>query len=80
MTSEAMPPKPFSPQELADFWGVSRRTILRAIRRGDLPAVRIGPQSIRITRVDAAAYYARKSSGLSPVVPGCDIAPGGVLP
>lgn len=59
-----------SPQDIADQWGVSRKTVLRAIRRGELPAVWIGPQSLRIMPVDAAAYYARKSVNLSPVVPG----------
>lgn len=59
-----------SPQDIADTWGVSRKTVLRAIRRGELPAVRIGPQSIRIMPVDAAAYYLKKSVNLSPVAPG----------
>ena len=53
-----------SPADLAALWGVSRKTVLRAIRRGDLPAVRVGPQCIRVTPVDAAAFYAARSSGL----------------
>ena len=64
-----MTSKAYSPAQLADFWGCSRKTILRAIRRGELPAVAIGPQTIRILAVDAAAFYARHARGLSPVVP-----------
>ena len=63
------PPKSFSPQELADLWTCSRKTILRAIRRGALPSVKIGPQTIRVLAVDAAVYYLKNSRGLSPVVP-----------
>jgi excisionase family DNA binding protein len=59
-----------SPAQLAKFWGCSRKTILRIIKRGELPAVRIGPQEIRVMKVDSAAYYARQSVNLSPVVPG----------
>lgn len=72
----------YSPQDLAELWGVSRKTVLRAIRGGDLPAVRIRPQCIRVTPVDAAAYYATRASGIgdscppvSPVVPRGDIEP-----
>ncbi len=69
-------PKFFTPQDLAEQWGVHRKTVLRAIRRGDLPAVRIGPQTIRVTEVDAAIFYAKRASGvparsrLSSVAPG----------
>jgi len=64
-----MNPKAYSPADLAEFWGCSRKTILRIIARGDLPAVRLAPQTIRILKVDAAAYYATHSEGLSPVAP-----------
>lgn len=66
-----MKQKGFSPQDIADLWGVSRKTVLRAIRRGDLPAIWISPQSIRIMPVDASAYYLKKSVNLSPVVIAC---------
>ena len=56
--------KAYSPAELAEFWGCSRKTILRIIRRGDMPAVKITPQTIRILAVDASAYYAKRSSGI----------------
>lgn len=59
-----------SPAQLAKFWGCSRKTILRIVRRGELPAVRIGLQELRVMKVDSAAYYARQSVNLSPVVPG----------
>lgn len=62
-------PKSFSPAELADFWGCSRKTILRIIRRGELPAVHLTAQTIRVMAADAAAFYAKNSVGLSPVAP-----------
>jgi excisionase family DNA binding protein len=65
--NQNLPPKSYSPQQLADLWTCSRKTILRAIRRGDLPSVRIGPQTIRVLSVDAAVYYLKNSRGLSPV-------------
>ena len=61
--------KAHSPADLAKFWGCSRKTILRIIARGDLPAVRLSPQTIRILAVDAAAFYAKHSAGLSTVAP-----------
>jgi excisionase family DNA binding protein len=63
-------PKSFSPEQLANLWTCSRKTILRAIRRGDLPSVKIGPQTIRVLAVDASVYYLRNSRGLSSVVLG----------
>jgi excisionase family DNA binding protein len=67
--NQNLPPKSYSPQQLADLWTCSRKTILRAIRRGDLPSVKIGPQTIRVLAVDASIFYLKNSRGLSPVVP-----------
>ena len=64
-----MQPQGQSPQELAAFWNCICETILRAIRRGDLPAVRIGPKTIRVLKVDASAYYAAHSRCLLPSAP-----------
>jgi excisionase family DNA binding protein len=58
-------PTTYSPKELARFWSCSRKTILRAIESGDLVAIRLGPKTIRVTAVDAAAFYAMRSN-LSP--------------
>lgn len=50
---------------LAILWSCSVKTILRAIHRGDLPAVRMGAKTYLIAEVDAAAFYATRSRGLS---------------
>lgn len=63
-----MKTSPYSPQELADFWNVSRKTVLRAIRSGRLPALKLGARTIRILPVDAAAYYAANAVGVSSTV------------
>lgn len=67
---KAEPKDSYTPQGLADFWGCSRETILRLVRRGELTGIWISPQNLRITKVDAGLYYARKSVNLSPVVAG----------
>lgn len=67
--------KAYTPRQLAEFWNCSRETILRAIRRGDLPATRIGPQTIRILAADAAKFYAINSN-LSSVASVAPVAPG----
>lgn len=64
------PPKSYSPKQLAELWSCHRKTILRAIRRGDLPAVKIGPQTVRVMAVDAGVYYLKNSTGVSSPVPG----------
>jgi excisionase family DNA binding protein len=51
--------------DLARFWGCSRKTILRLIKRGQLPAVQLGAKTWSITKVDAAVFYATKKGGLS---------------
>jgi excisionase family DNA binding protein len=50
-------PEPLvTPDELAVYLKVSVDTIQRAIRRGALPAVRIGPRLLRIRTVDARRF------------------------
>ena len=44
-----MPPRFLTPQEVADALRVSSAVVLRLVRRGDLPALRVG----RVWRVDA---------------------------
>jgi len=51
-----------TPHILAHRWGVNRMTILRLIRSGELPVLKINARVFRIAEVDAAALYARKYS------------------
>jgi excisionase family DNA binding protein len=58
----------FSPQEVADKLGVCRVTVLRMIRKGDLPAMKMGKTTIRIAEEDFEAFKARCSTAkLSPI-------------
>lgn len=45
--------KYLSPQEVADMWGITRATVLNRITSGELPAVRIGSNRLRVAVVDA---------------------------
>ncbi|MCK9793082.1 helix-turn-helix domain-containing protein [Isoptericola sp. 4D.3] len=47
--------------ESADRAGTSVDTIYRAIRRGELGAIRFGPRTIRVPEDELAAYIARKT-------------------
>lgn len=51
--------------DLAQLWGCSAKTILRLIKTGELPALRLGAKTYMIADVDAAAFYATRSRGLS---------------
>lgn len=42
-------------REAADWYGVSERTLRRRISEGRLPAVRLGPRSIRVRAEDVEA-------------------------
>ena len=53
--SPARLPLMFSPAELAERLGVSRKTILRRIKSGELPVHRLGGQ-LRISEDDALTY------------------------
>lgn len=44
--------------EAADFLGVSVRTLEGMIKRGVLPAYKIGPKSVRLRREDLDEYLA----------------------
>ena len=50
-----------SPAEAADLLAVSRDSVLRAIKRGDLPALTYG-RLVRISRDDLEAFIAAHSS------------------
>jgi len=49
-----------SPHTLAKRWGVSRETVLRMIRSGELPVHRVNTRVYRIAEADAAAVAARR--------------------
>ncbi len=50
-------------QAAADWYGVSERTLRRRIAEGRLPAVRVGPKSIRVTAADVEALAERIPTG-----------------
>jgi excisionase family DNA binding protein len=53
-------PEPFlTIQDLARYWGVSRRLIYKQVESGVLPAIRIGPRSLRIPTRDAIEFEQR---------------------
>lgn len=45
--------------DLADYWCVSRRQIHKQIEQGHLPAIRLGPRSLRVPTQDAIAFERR---------------------
>ena len=57
-TKPARLPQLLSIRQVADYLGVSTRTIRREIKGGQLPGHRVGRQ-IRVREVDVAAYLAR---------------------
>ena len=46
----------YSTSDLAKMWGVSRHSITAMVKKGELPARRIGGR-YKIAREDAEAYY-----------------------
>lgn len=65
-----------TPQEAADLLGVSRETIRRAIRAGDLKATRLGYRTVRVTKADLDEWIVSKGGrpvfGSTPKPPGGD--------
>jgi excisionase family DNA binding protein len=52
--------KPFvTTDDLARYWCVSRRHIHKQIEEGNLPAIRLGPRSVRIATQDAIEFERR---------------------
>jgi len=50
-------PRPFvTVEQLAAYWGVSRRTIYRDVEKGALPARRVGTRLLRIPIESARDY------------------------
>ncbi len=54
-----------SPHTLAQRWGVSRKTVLRLVRSGDLPVHRLNARVYRIAEADAEAYARKRYGHLS---------------
>jgi excisionase family DNA binding protein len=50
--------------ELAWYWSVSRKQIYKQIEEGNLPAIRLGPRSLRIRTSDAIQFERRSSIAL----------------
>lgn len=61
---EEMSIKTYTPAGVAKFLGVSKKTILAAIKSGALPAVRYNERVIRITATDCAVWYAARGGKL----------------
>lgn len=51
----------YSPKEIAEMWGISRETVLRLIRRGELQAIRIG-NVLRVADSELEAYKKREAT------------------
>ena len=58
MTLNKVRPKVYTVAEIAQLFSISRRVVRYLIRKGELPALRIG-RSYRIPRKAADAYLAR---------------------
>jgi excisionase family DNA binding protein len=61
-------PEPFvTVAELARYWSVSRRQVYKQIEEGRLPAIKMGPRSVRVPTRGAAEF--EKQSAFNP----CDV-------
>ena len=56
------------PEQLAEYFGVSRRHIRKLIQSGNLKAVRFGPRSLRVPKQEALDFERRVSSATGAVV------------
>ena len=59
----------YSPQQVADLLGLPKSTILAAIERDELPAIKFNARLYRITATDCAAWYAMKGGKLKSTTP-----------
>lgn len=55
-----LPNRPMNLREVADFLGVSERTVRNYVARGLIPASRIGPKLLRIAPNDLAAFMTKE--------------------
>ena len=54
----------YAPQQVSDLLGLPKSTILAAIDRGELPAIKFNRRVFRITATDAAIWYSSKGGRL----------------
>jgi len=58
-------PKFHSPQEASEIFGISVRTLRRAVESGELSCVKYNSRVWRFSAVDLGAWYATKGGRLS---------------
>ncbi|MFK7849632.1 MAG: hypothetical protein AB8D78_01535 [Akkermansiaceae bacterium] len=54
-----------SPKEVAAITGLKKRDVLEAIRKGELPTVKLNKRNFKISAVGAAAWYTTKGGRTS---------------
>lgn len=54
----------YSPAQVSDLLGLPKSTILAAIDRGELPAIKFNRRVFRVTATDAAIWYSTKGGRL----------------
>jgi excisionase family DNA binding protein len=54
----------YAPKQVSDLLGLPKSTVLAAIERAELPAIRFNARVYRITALDAAVWYASKGGRL----------------
>ena len=61
MKQEIQPGAAYSIKEAADLLGMSRATLSKWIKRGELPAARIGHKTVRIMGSDIVAWLRQRA-------------------
>lgn len=61
-------------RQLAEYWDVSRKHVLKLIETGSLESIRLGPKTYRI-RVHAALEFEQRNGGRSLIDAECAAAP-----
>ena len=59
----------YSPQQVADLLGLPKSTVLGAIERNELAAIRFNQRVYRITAVDCSAWYAARGGRVKSTTP-----------
>ena len=59
----------YSPKQVADLLGLPKSTVLAAIERNELAAIRFNQRVYRVAAVDAAAWYATKGGRVKSTTP-----------
>ena len=59
----------YSPQQVSDLLGLPKSTVLAAIERDELPAIRFNARVYRITATDCAAWFSMKGGRLKSTTP-----------